>query len=151
MSASSSGCVAGSVADGSHVEVVTSIKRLSEIEGDYSELNNASGNTLPFALHDWHVAWWKHLSASSSSIRDSLMIHVVRDEARRPLAIVPLILTQRTQLGVRVSTIAPVGSDPWLTEIRPPLVAPGSELRALSAVQRSLSGDPRWDWIHWMG
>jgi CelD/BcsL family acetyltransferase involved in cellulose biosynthesis len=133
------------------VEVVTRVERLLDIQGDYDRLNEATANTLPFALHEWHVAWWSHLSASSKGIRDTLMIHVVRDEAQEAIAIIPLVLTQRTKMGIRVATIAPLGSDPYITEIRAPLVAPGHELRAISAIQRILAGDDRWDWIHWTG
>jgi CelD/BcsL family acetyltransferase involved in cellulose biosynthesis len=133
------------------VEVVTRVERLLDIRGDYERLTEATANTLPFSLHEWHVAWWNNLSASSADVRDTLMIHVVRDEARRAIAIVPLVLTQRRWMGIRVGSIAPIGSDPGITEIRAPLVAPAHELRAISAIQRSLAGDHRWDWIHWAG
>jgi CelD/BcsL family acetyltransferase involved in cellulose biosynthesis len=143
--------LANASADLAQVEVVTSIERLVAIEGEYDHLNNVTSNTLPFALHGWHVAWWKFLSQSSAAVRDSLLIHVVRDRTGNPIAIVPLVLTQRTQLGLRVASVAAIGSDPALTEIRTPLVAPGHELRALLAVQQRLSEDVRWDWIHWTG
>jgi CelD/BcsL family acetyltransferase involved in cellulose biosynthesis len=143
---------AAGVADfGVQVEVVGRLDRLRELEADYSELERATQNTLPFALHAWHVAWWNHLAATGPAIRDALMIHVVRDEAGKPIAIVPLVLTQRTHLGIRVASLAPLGADPWITELRPPLVAPGMEVRALGAIQRLLAADDRWDWIQWTG
>jgi CelD/BcsL family acetyltransferase involved in cellulose biosynthesis len=136
---------------GVRVEVVTRLERLLELEPDYDELQRATQNTLPFALHAWHVAWWNHFSAAGPTLRDALMIHVVREGARKAVAIVPLVLTQRTHMGIRVGSIAPLGADPWITELRPPMVAPGREGHAFRAIQQSLAEDKRWDWVHWAG
>ena len=32
------------------------------LKPEYDRLNTLGDNALPFALHEWHVAWWNHLA-----------------------------------------------------------------------------------------
>jgi CelD/BcsL family acetyltransferase involved in cellulose biosynthesis len=130
------------------VQVVSTREGLSNLESEYSRLHEASGNVLPFALHEWHLAWWDHFAQASKRIRDSLRIHVVRDRGN-PIGLVPLVLTEREFARFTIGTMGLLGADPNVTELRNPLVVPGAEARVVSAVQKRLAKARGWDWSHW--
>jgi CelD/BcsL family acetyltransferase involved in cellulose biosynthesis len=136
---------------GLRVQIVDSFDGLLDLERDYAHLNEVGGDALPFALHDWHVTWWRHFSRSTASLRDELMFHVVRDEERRCVAIVPLVLTTRGYGRFSVGSLAFLGPDRGVTDIRGPLVAPGMGTRVAWAVRQSLAEATNWDWIQWSG
>ena len=50
------------------VEVATSLSALQALQPDYEQVLRSIGNTLPFALHEWHVAWCRHFLESSRRI-----------------------------------------------------------------------------------
>ncbi len=133
------------------VEVVDSMAGMLELGTDYEALNCAADNKLPFALHDWHVAWCNHFLLRSGAVRDELRICIVRDDMNLCVAIVPLILTRRSSWGVSVSSLALIGADPALTEIREPLIRPGYEAAVARILQRTLADMPGWDWVEWSG
>jgi CelD/BcsL family acetyltransferase involved in cellulose biosynthesis len=137
---------------GLSVEVVTTSQRLSELTADYDRLYRAANVNLPFQLYEWHVAWWNAFASSSLKIRDQLLVHVVRSDADGCIGIVPLVLSERPGRGpVKVGTIALIGTDPYITELRKPTIVPGFEAQVGVAVQRSLARQPGWDWAHWTG
>jgi CelD/BcsL family acetyltransferase involved in cellulose biosynthesis len=133
------------------VEVVDTTAGLRALEADYDRLQRLTGNTLPFGLHEWHVAWWNNFPRPNASVRDELRIHVVRDHAGECVAIVPLVYTRRGLGRLSVGTMALIGPDPNISEIRAPLVAPGFEARTAWLIHTTLEADPSWDWIHWSG
>src|SRR6202012_5522765 len=45
-----------------NVEVVRTTEGLEGLKPEYDRLHLVCGNPLPFALHEWHVAWWNHLA-----------------------------------------------------------------------------------------
>jgi CelD/BcsL family acetyltransferase involved in cellulose biosynthesis len=133
------------------VRVATTTAELHALKPEYDRLNATCENTTPFALHEWHVAWWTHLARTERRLRDELRVHVVRDEQGDCVAIVPLVSTRREVGPLRTESLALLGSDPNFTEIRSALVAPGAETMAVDAVMKQLSGERGWDWIHWSG
>jgi CelD/BcsL family acetyltransferase involved in cellulose biosynthesis len=133
------------------VELATTPQQLLALKPEYDHLNAICGNTLPFALHDWHVAWWTHLAKTERHLRDELRIHVVRDDRGECVAIVPLVSTRREIGAFHTESLGLLGSDPNFTEIRGPLVAPGAEELAARAVTRRLRNDGGWDWLYWSG
>src|SRR5271167_1157467 len=104
------------------VEVATTIDALRALKSDYERLQLVTGNTLPFALHDWHVAWCEQFLNVNKHIHAQPMIHVVRNREQACVAIVPLILTRRAVGPVKIATLDLLGADPAITEIRGPLV-----------------------------
>jgi CelD/BcsL family acetyltransferase involved in cellulose biosynthesis len=137
---------------GLSVEVVTTPERLAALAPDYDRLYRLANVGLPFQLHEWHVAWWNAFPSASLKIRDRLLVHVVRSAAEGCVGIVPLMLTERPGRGpIRIGTLALIGTDPYLTELRKPTVAPGFESSVATAVGRSLKKEGRWDWAHWTG
>jgi CelD/BcsL family acetyltransferase involved in cellulose biosynthesis len=133
------------------VEVATSVEQLRALRPEYDALHKACGNTLPFALHDWHTVWWDHLAKTEGKVRDSLRIHVARDHSGACVGIIPLVSTQRDVGYFKTETLAMLGCDPNFTELRGPLVAPGREGAVASAVARRLEAEDGWDWIQWSG
>jgi CelD/BcsL family acetyltransferase involved in cellulose biosynthesis len=133
------------------VEVATTIEALRELEFDYERLQIVTGNTLPFALHDWHVAWCEHFLEVNEHIHAQPMIHVVRRREHACVAIVPFILTRRAVGPVKLASLDLVGTDPAITEIRGPLIEAGYEARAASAVQQALATSRLADWVQWSG
>jgi CelD/BcsL family acetyltransferase involved in cellulose biosynthesis len=133
------------------VDVVTSGDELKALQPDYDRLQRLTKNTLPFALHDWHMAWCNHFLISTRRIRSQPAIHVVRNAERACVAIVPLILTRRGIGPVEITTLDMLGADPALTEIRTPLLQPGFEDAIAAAIQTKLSANPDYNWIQWSG
>lgn len=131
------------------MEVAASIDELLALKPDYDRLHSLSGNTLPFALHEWHVAWCSHFLELGKHIRSQPMIHIVRNSERACVAIVPLILTRRAVGPVKLCSLDMLGADPSITEIRASLMDPVYETRAAWLVQRQLADSRSIDWISW--
>ena len=133
------------------VEVVRSLASVALLRSDFAHLQSVSGNTLPFALYEWHIAWCRHFLRQDQRIVDQPMFHVVRDEEGSCVAIFPLILTRRRLGGLNFASVSLVGADPAMTEIRTSLVRPGYEERVAQALHSSLKNGRDWDWIEWIG
>jgi CelD/BcsL family acetyltransferase involved in cellulose biosynthesis len=134
------------------IEVVTSLERLEALGPDYDQLYKVANVGLPFELHEWHIAWWKAFASNSLAIRDRLLFHVARNAAEGCVGIVPLVLTERPGYGpLRIGTLALIGTDQYITELKQPTIAPGFRSAVGGAVHRSLASDSRWDWAHWTG
>jgi CelD/BcsL family acetyltransferase involved in cellulose biosynthesis len=133
------------------VQVAEDPEALQSLRPDYERLHHLTGNTLPFALHEWHTAWCAHFLAAHKHIRSRMMIHAVRDQAGYCVGIVPLVRTSRGIGPLRITSIELLGADPALTEIRAPLIAPGYELRTARALHQSLLSRGCFHWIQWDG
>lgn len=131
------------------IEVVTTIDGIRALAPDYEHLYPVAHNTLPFALQEWHLSWCEHFLNRTTLIGEQPMFCVLRDGARGCVAIIPLILSRRHVGPLRIATVALVGSDPALTEIRNPLVAPGYESATVRLVHAHLTEIADWDWIQW--
>jgi CelD/BcsL family acetyltransferase involved in cellulose biosynthesis len=142
--------VSGKTSLGVTVEVASSLEALQPLQPDYEHLQRISGNTLPFALHAWHVAWCRQFLNIHRHIDMQMLIHIVRHKGNC-VAIVPLMRTHRFFGPVRITSIDLLGADPGVTEIRVPMVASGYERRAATAVYASIarSGEPHW--VQWAG
>lgn len=136
------------------VEVVTTTAGLAELGSAYAAVNAASHSGLPFAQHEWHSAWWRHLAQAEGPVRDELHLIVVRDERGDCAAIVPLVSTVREMGYFETRTLGLLGSDPNLTELPGPIVRPRWEAAVAQAVAKHLRAYDvvkGWDWIHWSG
>jgi hypothetical protein len=120
------------------VEVATTVEALQSLECDYERLSRVTGNTFPFALHEWHMAWCRQFLESGAQISTQPMIHAARNAEGLCVAIVPLILTRRTIGPVHVSTLDLIGADPAITEIRTSLIEPSYETLAVQAIRRKI-------------
>jgi CelD/BcsL family acetyltransferase involved in cellulose biosynthesis len=133
------------------VDVVRSLAGVAELQKDFAHLQSVSGNTLPFALHEWQLHWCRHFLRQEARITDQPMFQVFRNASGTCVAIIPLILTKRRIGGIRVASLDLLGADPGITEIRTPLIQPGYEDRVAETLDRALRNPRDWDWIHWTG
>jgi CelD/BcsL family acetyltransferase involved in cellulose biosynthesis len=135
-------------ADTVTTEVVTNFERLSALGTEFEYLHRVCGNTLPFALHEWQLAWCDHFLK-----REGLGVQpffcVVRSTSGECVAIVPLLMKRRSLGPLKLVSLGFTGADQGLTEIRTPLVKPGYERATVRAVHDSLAQVPDWDWIIW--
>jgi len=132
-------------------DIVVSVEGIRALAPDYEYLYRVTGNTLPFALQDWHLTWCAHFLNRNRQIQEQPLFHVLRTGAGECVAIVPLILTRRRLGPLKLATVGSIGADPGLTEIRTSLVKPGYERLTVRAVHASLAGVPDWDWVQWNG
>lgn len=133
-------------------ELVTSVEGIRALGAEYRHLYRVTGNTLPFATQEWHLAWCEHLLSHTRRASQEPLFCILRqggDDTCR--AIVPLILTRRRLGPLQVAAVGLVGSDPALTEIRNPLIEPGYERATVRAVHGRLALMRGWDWIQWSG
>lgn len=131
------------------IDTVTDLKGLAALGPDFERLSDASGNRLPFALHEWHLTWCQHFLNLDPRIYEQPLFYVLRNGQRACVAIVPFILSRRRVGPIKVGAINLLGADPDITEIRAPLVEPGYESVTAAAVHNALEKVPDWDWVHW--
>jgi CelD/BcsL family acetyltransferase involved in cellulose biosynthesis len=131
-------------------EVVVSAEGIRSLQPDYERLERASGNTLPFALYEWHLTWCERLLNRHSQHEERLHLLVLRNRSGDCVALVPLVLS-RWHIGLlRLSTVGFLGSgDAGVTEIRGALIEPGYEEPSVRCVYECMSEVPGWQWLHW--
>jgi len=132
-------------------QVVDDIEGIRALTPDYVHLYRVTGNALPYATQEWHLAWCEHLLSRAPHISQRPLFCVLRNGDGTCIAIVPLILTRRRVGPLKIGTFAFVGADPSLTEIRNPLIEPGYERATVRALHGRLATIPGWDWIQWNG
>jgi hypothetical protein len=133
------------------VETITTVDGVAALRPRYERLQRATGNTLPFALDEWHLAWCHHFLNRNPRIRDEPLFYVLRESGGTCVAVIPLILSRRRVGPLNIVSIDLLGADPAITEIRAPMIVPGYELLTAHAVQHQLTNTRGWDWIHWSG
>ena len=133
------------------IETVTTLGGVEALRPCYEHLNHVTGNTLPFALYEWHSTWCRHFLNCNPGIEDEPLFYVLRDSAQECIAILPFILSRRRVGPLKIVSINLLGADPGITEISSPLIDPGYEDLTAHAVQDQLAKVGGWDWIHWTG
>jgi CelD/BcsL family acetyltransferase involved in cellulose biosynthesis len=134
-----------------NIELVVDIEGIRALTPNYQHLYQVTGNTLPYATQEWHLAWCEHLLSRNPHLPQQPLFCVLRNGNGACIAIVPLILTRRRLGPLKVSALGLVGADQSLTELRNPLIEPGYERAAVRAVHQRLATMPGWDWIQWSG
>ena len=133
------------------VETITSVAGVEALQADYEYLCGVTDNKLPFALHEWHSTWCRHFLGSDPGICDEPLFFLLRNAAGKCVAIAPLILSRRKFGPLKIVSISMLGPDPYITEIRTPLIERGFEHLTARAVRDGLARIADWDWIHWSG
>jgi CelD/BcsL family acetyltransferase involved in cellulose biosynthesis len=133
------------------IETVTTTQGVESLRPSYEQLQRTTGNILPFATHDWHVAWCRHILNSNPRILDQPNFFVVRNLSGECVAILPFIVSRRRVGRFKIAAVNMLGADPHLTEIRAPLMVSGYENSIAAAVQPLLARIEGWDWVHWTG
>jgi len=132
-------------------EVVTSVEGVRALAPDYDRLGRVSGNTLPFALHEWHLAWCDHFLSTGRWVEAQPLFFVLRNRSGDCVAIAPLIRRRWRAWPLNLTTVDVIGADPAITEIRGPLLEPGYERPSARALHQGLAALADWDWVHWHG
>jgi CelD/BcsL family acetyltransferase involved in cellulose biosynthesis len=52
------------------VETVTTVDGIAALRPCYERLHRITGNTLPFALYEWHLAWCHHFLNRAPRVHD---------------------------------------------------------------------------------
>lgn len=133
------------------LQVVRTVAGVAELKGEYAHLQAVTGNTLPFATFEWHLAWCRHFRRLGPGVTDDPLFHVVRNAAGTCVAIIPLILTQRRMGLLIFVSMGLLGADPAITEIRTALVQSGYEDGVATVLRQSFRRDRHWDWVQWTG
>jgi CelD/BcsL family acetyltransferase involved in cellulose biosynthesis len=133
------------------IETITTVEGIASLRPCYERLHEVTGNTLPFALHDWHLVWCRHFLNCNPRIRDEPLFFVVRNSAGDCVGIVSLVVSRRRLGPLTIISVNLLGADPAITELRAPLIEPGYEYPAARAVQEQMAKIGGWDWIHWTG
>jgi CelD/BcsL family acetyltransferase involved in cellulose biosynthesis len=133
------------------VRTATSFEELESLRADWLRLEVASGAELPFQTWDWVVAWWRHLRANGSGVRDHLRISAIYDSSGEIVGIAPLMLTERPSFGpIHFRYLQFIGADPNITEIRTLLCRPGLQGYCYERLREHLAARWRkWQWIAW--
>ncbi len=137
--------------DNISVETVTTLDGIGALGPCYDRLLKATGNTLPFALHEWHFAWCRNFLNYDPRVHDAPFFCVLRNAADECIAILPFIISRRRVGPIDIVTVNLLGADPAITELRGPIIHPGCEYVTARAVRRRLAAIGDWDWIHWSG
>jgi CelD/BcsL family acetyltransferase involved in cellulose biosynthesis len=131
-------------------DVVVSADGVRSLQSDYERLERASGNTLPFALYEWHLTWCERLLNQHPRREERLQLLVLRNRSGDCVALVPLVLSKWHVGLLRLSTVGFLGSgDAGVTEIRGALIEPGYEQPSVRCVYEYMSRVPGWQWLHW--
>jgi CelD/BcsL family acetyltransferase involved in cellulose biosynthesis len=133
------------------IDTVTTLAGIAALRPCYERLQRVTGNTLPFALHEWHLAWCRHFLNCNPRIHDEPLFYVLSDPAGACVAILPFIVSRRRVGPLKIVSVDLLGADPAVTEIRAPMIEPGYERLVAHAVQDLLAKLGDWDWIHWTG
>src|ERR1700761_5813176 len=117
----------------------------------YEQLQRATGNILPFAMHDWHMAWCHRFLNTNARTQDRLNFYVARNAAGACVGILPFIFSRRRAGRLTITAVNSLGADPNITEVRAPLMVASYEAAIAAAVQARLAEMDDWDWVHWVG
>jgi CelD/BcsL family acetyltransferase involved in cellulose biosynthesis len=131
-------------------EVIETADGIRSLRHDYLRLERASGNTLPFATHEWHLAWCEHLLNQHPGREGQLQLLVLRNPSGGCVALVPLVLSKWHIGPLRLSTVGFLGSgDAGVTDVRGALIEPGYEQSTVQCVYQHISKVPGWQWLQW--
>ena len=133
------------------LQTATDMPGIESLGADYARLCRVTGNQLPFSLHAWHLTWCRHFLNCDPRIEEEPLFYILRDARNDCVAILPFIISRRRFGPVKVVSIAALGADPAITEIRTPLIQEGYEHLTARAVRQALDRVADWDWIHWCG
>ena len=133
------------------IETASTVDEVAALGACYDALLAVTGNTLPFALHEWHLTWCRHFLNCDPVIRDEPLFCVLRTASGLCVAIVPLVVSRRRVGPLTIVSVSLLGADPAITEVRTPIIHPGYEAPTARAVQRHLATIVHWDWVHWSG
>jgi CelD/BcsL family acetyltransferase involved in cellulose biosynthesis len=136
------------------VERLRGPEALGEIAAEWDVLDSQIAPRTPFTSSAWIVPWWKHFSRHRQMLfHDEFFCHVVRGDARRLVAVAPLMRTSFPGVGPPMMRMLQFfGADPALTEIRGVICRPEDQAPVIKAlVEHFLARRHEWDVFRWAG
>ncbi len=131
------------------VSVVTDQARLRAVRGEWDSLLERAHNDVPFMTLPWLDAWWTHFRAQGR-VHDELSVALVHKNEELVGAF-PWMRSARRAGPLRAHVLSFLGADPYITELRTPLVDPAHAIDVARGLAESLLSRRDWDWIHWTG
>jgi len=126
---------------------------ISSIWEEWERLDAEITPRVPFRSPLWNALWWKHFRRTEFLTGDEFFLHVVRNQQKKLIAVVPWIIASRpalSGLGLRVLTY--FGADANLTTVRGPICREEDEVAVHAALVDYLrSRAAAWDIIEWNG
>ncbi len=123
-----------------NVQVVTTLEGLSDLRTEWNQLETATGQENPFARWEWIWHWWQVYGRQNSFRHYRLHICVLRDAMASVRAIVPFVLTVWGCFPFTVRALRLFGFRENTIELPTPLISPGWEHAAASALTEALNG-----------
>jgi CheY-like chemotaxis protein len=134
------------------IEALSGPDALEIITPEWELLDAEVVPRTPFTSPLWAKLWWQHLRQTQPMIRQEFFAHVVRDEANKLLAVVPLLITHRPGYGpLRLRLLQFFGAaDGSITENRCIVCREEDELRVNQALASYLCDrKDKWDLFVW--
>jgi CelD/BcsL family acetyltransferase involved in cellulose biosynthesis len=136
------------------VERLPGPEALAGIAAEWDLLDQRTEPRTPFTSPAWIIPWWQHFCRHRQLLfHDEFFCHLVRDEARRLVAVAPLMLTSAPGIGPPVLRMVQFfGTDPFLTEIRGVICRPEDQAAVIEVlVEHFSSRRNEWDVFRWNG
>lgn len=127
---------------------------LEKITPEWELLDAQVSPRTPFTSPVWAKLWWRHLRQARSMLRQEFFAHIVRDQAGRLVAIVPMVISHKPAYGpLRLRLLQFFGAaDGSVTEDRRIICREDDELQVIQALA-SYFYDRKddWDLVVWTG
>ena len=127
---------------------------LEKITPEWELLDAQVSPRTPFTSPVWAKLWWRHLRQARSMLRQEFFAHIVRDQAGRLVAIVPMVISHKPAYGpLRLRLLQFFGAaDGSVTEDRRIICREDDELQVIQALA-SYFYDRKddWDLFVWTG
>jgi len=137
-----------------HIEELDGPAALERIASEWEQLDAEVSPRTPFTTPAWAKLWWQHMRQARSTIRHEFFVNVVRDQADRLVAVVPLLITHRPAYGpLQLRLLQFFGAaDGSLTEHRHIICREDDEPDVIQALAGYLlDRKDRWDVFVWTG
>jgi CelD/BcsL family acetyltransferase involved in cellulose biosynthesis len=135
------------------LERIESEEALDRLGPEWQRLAERAAGGFPFRTFEWHRAWWIHLRARSTCVRDTLALVAARSARGELVGVAPFMRTERPAWGpLRIRSLEFLGADRNVTELRGMICAPGWDGAVASALQDHLAARAgTWDVVCWRG
>ena len=127
---------------------------LDKITPEWELLDAQVSPRTPFTSPLWAKLWWRHLRQVRSMVRQEFFAQIVRDQAGRLVAIVPMVITHRPGYGPLRMRLVQLfgGGDGSITEHRCIVCREHDEQEVIQALTSYLyDRKDRWDVFVWTG
>jgi CelD/BcsL family acetyltransferase involved in cellulose biosynthesis len=137
-----------------HIQKLSGPGAIEALAAEWDALDQQLPLRTPFTSPLWAKLWWKHLRRAQNWRRHEFFVHILRDDAGRLVAVVPLVISHIPAYGpLRLRLLQFFGaSDGSITEHRRIICRPEAEAEVIQAFTNYLVGlKDNWDLFLWTG